>query len=334
MRTALIVFGTFALAAGAARAQDNRPWAEKLFVEAGAETAHDFKTVAHGAQLFHKFTYKNVYKVPLEVAVTRVSCGCVSAVGSTKVVQPHETGTIDVSMNARQFTGSRTVNVFVQFTHPQYFSTAELKVTAFSRPDVVFNPGQVQFGSVAQGQSAKQDIEVDYAGNLDWKVTEVATNNLPVEVSLVKKKSAAAGQVGYKLAVTLKPEAPAGALRGEMFLRTNDPASPVVPVLVEANVQPSLSVTPSVLRAAVKVNEELSFSVVVRGKKDFKVLAVEGQGEGVSVGTTLPDAASSSHRLAVKVRRDAAGDFRRVLQIKTDAQEAPVAVTVEGTVAP
>ena len=335
MRTAVLVVGALALTVGTARAQDGRPWADKLFLETGCETTHDFKSVAHGAKLFHKFTYKNIYKVPLDVVVTRVSCGCLTAASSTKTVPPNETGTIDVTMNARQFTGARTVHVFVQFSHPQYFSTAELKVLAFSRTDVVFNPGHVHFGVVPQGQPAKKEIEVDYAGTLDWRVTEVTTNGLPVEVLSEKKTQQQRGQVGYKLTVTLRPEAPAGPLKGEMFLRTNDPSGPLVPLVVEANVQAALSVAPDRLRfSPLKAGEEKSLSVVVRGAKEFRVLGVEGQGEGVTVAAPSPNSSSPSHRLTVKVRRDAAGDFRRTLHVKTSAQSAPVAVTVEGSAAP
>lgn len=333
MRTAVIGVAIVTLATGAARAQENRPWAEKLFLEAGSETSHDFKSVAHGSQLFHKFTFKNFYKVPLDVTITRVSCGCVHAVGSTKTVQPLESGTIDVTMNARQFTGARAVSIFVQFTQGQYFSTAELKVNAFSRTDVVFNPGQVQFGAVTQGQTVTKVIEVDYAGTLDWQVNRVDANGLPVEVRSERKVSQQAGQVGYKLTVTLKPEAPAGPLKGEMFLRTNDPMSPLVPVLVEANVQATLTVTPATLALrGLKADEEKTAKVVVRGARDFRVLAVDGQGEGVSVAP-LPTRAASAHTLVIKVRRPA-GEFRRALQIKTDAQEAPLTVTVEGVASP
>jgi hypothetical protein len=334
MRTAVLAVGVVALAAAGVPAQEGRPWADKLFLETKCETAHDFGGVPHGAQLYHRFTFKNIYAVPLDLSITRVSCGCVTATPSTRVVKPHESAHIDVNMNGRQFTGPRTVRISVQFSNPQFFSTAELKVTANSRPDVVFNPGQINFGLVGQGQAAAQSIDVEYAGSLAWRVTGVVANGLPVDVEAPKLKYQRPGQVGYTVTVTLKPDVPAGALKGEMFLRTNDPASPLVPVLVEATVQPSLSVAPSALRPRLRVNEEETVSVLVRGDKDFRVLAVEGLGDGIDLVTRLPDAPSPTHRLTFKLRGAAEGDFRRKLQIKTDHQAAPLAVSVDGTVTP
>ena len=140
---------------------------------------------------------------------------------------------------------------------------------------------------MAQGKGAAQDITVEYAGTFDWQVKdEVVTNGLPVEAKLEQLRKPA-GQVGYKVSVSLKPDAPAGALKGEMFLKTNDPVSPLLPVLVEGNVQAALTVSPSQVRVNAKVNETRSGSVAVRGNKAFRILSVEGLGDGVSVAKEL-----------------------------------------------
>ena len=38
--------------------------------------------------------------------------------------------------------------------------------------------------------------------------------------------------VGYRLAVTLKADAPAGTSKHDLYLKTNDQASPMVPLLI------------------------------------------------------------------------------------------------------
>jgi hypothetical protein len=329
MRNAVFVIVAFVAVASAARAQE-APWAEKLFDN---KTEHDFGNVAHGTQMLHKFAFKNIYAVPLDVTITRVSCGCTTATRSVKKVEPHGTGTIDAAMNGRLFTGHRTVHVYVTFANPQFYSTADLKVTANSRTDIVFNPGEVNFGVMTQGQGASRDITVEYAGTFKWEVKEVVTNGLPVEAKLEQLRTPA-GLVGYKVNVSLKADAPPGALKGEMFLKTNDPASPMLPVLVEGNVQAALTVAPPTARVSARPNEARAVSVSVRGKKAFRILSVEGAGEGVTVVNTLPDAAAETHRLTFQVQKAEAGDFKRKLQIKTDLQSAPVAVTVEGSVSP
>jgi hypothetical protein len=334
MRNAVFVIVALLAGAAAARAADEAPWAEKLFDN---KTEHDFGNVAHGSQMLHKFAFKNIYAVPLDVTITRISCGCTTAASTVQKVEPHGTGTIDVNMNGRLFTGPRTVHVYVQFSNlsgsSPFFSTADLKVSANSRTDIVFNPGEVNFGVVAQGQAAAQDIAVEYAGAFKWEVKEVVTNGLPVEAKLEALRLPA-GRVGYKVSVSLKADAPAGAVKGEMFLKTNDPASPMLPVLVEGNVQAALTVAPSPARVSPRANEKGTVVVSVRGNKPFRILSVEGAGEGVTVVTRLPDAPAETHRLTIQVQKAEAGDFKRKLQIKTDLQSAPVSVTVEGTVSP
>src|SRR5262249_34183983 len=199
-----------------------------------------------GAQLLHRFRVTNIYAVPLEFTQVRASCGCVSAAPSARVLQPRESGTVDVTMDGRRFKGAKSVTVYVT-VGPTYVSTAELKVSAHSRADVVFNPGQVNFGAVASGQTPSQPVDVEYAGPLDWHVTEVLARGLPFDVELRELYRQRGRQVGYRVTVTLKPDAPVGPLKREIHLRTNDPASPLIGVLVEANVEAALAVQPSPL---------------------------------------------------------------------------------------
>jgi hypothetical protein len=331
MRNAVFAVVALVASATALAGPDEAPWAEKLFEN---KTEHNFGNVAHGTQMLHKFPFKNIYAVPLDVTISKVSCGCTSATASTAKVEPHGTGTIDVAMNGRLFTGSRTVYVHVTFTNPQFYSTAVLKVIANSRQDIVFNPGSVNFGVVAQGQGSAQDVVVAYAGAFKWEVNGVVTNGLPVEAKVEALRMNKPGEVGYKVSVSLKPDAPAGSLKGEMFLKTNDPASPLLPLVVEGNVQAALTASPSSVRLSAQVNEAGRGSVAVRGNKAFRILSVEGLGEGLALENQLPDAPSETHRLTFAVKRAEAGDFRRKVRITTDLQKAPVIVTVEGSVAP
>jgi hypothetical protein len=237
-------------------------------------------------------------------------------------------------MNGRLFTSSRTVYVSVRFSSPtqDFYSTARLKVSANSRQDIVFNPGAVSFGVVPQGQGAARDISVEYAGTAKWEVKdEVVTNGLPVEAK-VEKLRTKPGVVGYKVSVSLKADAPAGTLKGEMFLKTNDRESPLLPVLVEGNVQASLSASPSLVRVTAPANEARSANVAVRGPKAFKILSVEGLGEGITLVNELPDEKAETHRLTFRIKKREAGDFRRKLRITTDLRKEPLIVTVEGSV--
>src|SRR5262249_57797012 len=104
---------------------------------------------------------------------------------------------------------------------------------------------------------------VGYGGVLDWRVSEVVVGSAPVEVQLSESQRRP-GYAGYRVAVTLRSDAPSGALKHEIFLKTNDPASPLVPLLVEGTVQAPLTLSPpTVALGHVKVGSATSQRVMI-----------------------------------------------------------------------
>jgi hypothetical protein len=328
MRKAILALAVLTLGAAGAPAQG---WAEKMFKES---LTHDFGTVPHGAQLLHRFPVTNIYAVRMEITGIVPGCGCVTAVASKRVLEPRETAYIDVSMDARRFTGAKTVAIRVT-VGPEFTSSADIKVSANSRADIVFNPGEVNLGTVAAGAAPTQNVDVEYAGPLNWTVSEaMVAKDLPLEAGL-KELYRQPGKVGYRLSVTLKPTAPAGDLKQYVYLKTNDPAGPLVPVLVEAKVQSALTVSPEKLSmSGVKTGDTLTRRVVVRGSKPFRILGVDGLGNGVSLGADPSATAAEVQTVTFKCQFDKAGDIHCELKIKTDLQETPVIVTLDGSTSP
>ncbi|MBY0526744.1 MAG: DUF1573 domain-containing protein [Gemmataceae bacterium] len=330
MRNVVLALGI--LLSGTATASAQTPeWADKLFAANGGTTSHNFGNVPRGAVFSHKFTMTNIYAVPLQIVSTRVSCGCVTVTPSTQQLQPKEKATIEVTMDARRFTGAKTVSIYIS-VGPQFTSTATLQVSANSRTDVVFNPGQVTFGVVASGQASEQVIDVEYAGALDWRVTGIAEHSLPLttRVEELYRQPGKIVKVGYRLHITLKSDAPAGTHRWELLMQTNDPSSPSFPVLVEATIQAPLSVAPSPANfGTVKVGETVTRKVLVRGSKPFTIREVEGQGDGVVV--ELPSTPAAVQVVTLKWVVGQPGDLKRDLRFKTDLDAGVTAtVTVEG----
>jgi hypothetical protein len=327
MRKALLTLAVLALGPGAVWAQQG--WAEKMF--SGGIT-HDFGSVAYGAQLLHKFKITNIYAVRMEITSIKIGCGCVTAEPLKRVLESRESTEIEVRMDTRRFKGPKAVGIRIS-VGPEFLSSAELRVSANSRPDIVFNPGEVNFGTVVRGNAAAQAIDVEYAGALDWRVSEAAAKDLPLDVSF-KELYRRPGQVGYQVRVALKADAPAGPLKGDVFLKTNDPATPLVAILVEANVQAALTVSPSTLAlGTVKAGDTLTRRVVVRGSRSFLVRAVESSGDGITPDP-LPATPATVQIITFKCQITKAGEFKRELKIKTDMQEAPVVVTIEAAAVP
>ena len=325
-RLALLAFLVAAAAASTASAQN---WAEKMFPDG---VAHDFGVVPHGAQLFYRFNIKNIYGVRMEITSITPGCGCVTASAAKRILAPNEATTLDINMDARRFAGAKSVIVRVA-VGPEFTSSADVKVTATSRLDVVFNPGDIEFGAVDHGQPVSQTVDVEYAGPLDWHISElVVSKDQPFEAALTESYRKP-GKVGYQVKLTLKADTPPGSSREFVYLKTNDPTSPLLPLLATAEVQSALSVSPTKLVVgSVRVGEMVMKKVVLRGAKAFRVMGVDGMGDGVSLDAE-PGPAAAVQTLTFKCQVGQAGDFKRELKIKTDIQDDPVTVTVEGTAA-
>jgi hypothetical protein len=245
-------------------------WAEKLF---GGTTSHDFGTVARAAKSEYVFEMQNIFKETIHIAGVRASCGC----AIPKVVKPTletwEKGGILVEFNTRSFLGQRKATITVTIDQP-YYAEAQLTITGYIRGDVVFDPGTVKFDAVNAGDSATQTVNVSYAGRNDWQIVDVrsANTNLVVEPVEVQRQG---GRVGYQLKVHLKSEQPHGYFNDQMVLITNDQNQQQIPLRVEGTVISPLTVSPAALAlGVVKPGETITRSLVVRGRKPFRVVRV------------------------------------------------------------
>ena len=113
--------------------------AEKMFPDG---INKDFGAVSEGAQLSHSFPITNIYDVPVTIAFLQVSCDCVTATAADLVLQPHQSTTIDVQLDAQRFTGPDTESVRVKIVGPDFESTCKLHVSAVTPddPDAVDAP--------------------------------------------------------------------------------------------------------------------------------------------------------------------------------------------------
>ena len=85
---------------------------------------------------------------------------------------------------------------------------------------------------------------------------------------------AVAEQVGYRAKFTLQANAPVGAIKQEVFLETNDPASQLVPVVVEATIQALLTVSPGALSGGCEISSDRFAAHCRIGKGRAAVVAV------------------------------------------------------------
>jgi hypothetical protein len=327
------------------------PWANKFFAgntdNPPPVILQDFGVLPKGTIKSYRFKMTNIYAVPMQVSEPHPGCNCLSVARYTAQLNPQETGYIDVVVNTGLVEGEKEVRLPVQFmgrdpktgesiidpkTKRPFNSEAKLVIRFVSRPEIVVNPGAFQFGQVPAGQKASQTVLITYRGmQPDWKILEVGVPKelFDAEVTPVNVQGMKAA---YQVKLTLKPNAPAGLLDEHIELKTNEPGTQaVLNVAISGHVQAQLSIVGSDLvkfNNGVEVGKKEERNVTVQAERPFKVKAVEGQGDGVSV-TLLPVGANKVQVVTVTFAPEKPGPVKKVLTLKTDTGKS-VQLTVEG----
>jgi Protein of unknown function (DUF1573) len=301
-----------ALAATSASAQQ---WADKMF----SEKSIDFGGVPRASKVEHEFVFTNPYKEDVHVVSVRSSCGCTQPRIEKDTLKSNEQGKIIAAFNTHSFTGQRGATVTVTFDRPKW-AEVQLQVKGYIRTDVVLNPGQVNFGSVAEGTAGEKSVKIKYAGRNDWQITGVESNS-PYVTATVKETNRENGRVGYELDVKLADNVPAGYVNEELTLTTNDRRTGKFPVTVEARVVPELTVSPAaLLLGTLQPGQKVTKQIVVKGAKPFKIVDIHCEDGGFEFKQS--DEAKAVHLVPVTFTApEKPGKIACKIEIATDLEE-------------
>ncbi len=271
-----VIAGMFGLllAAGTAGAAS---WADSLFSESG----HDFGAVPRGGKVRHSFVLTNRLAEPVTIVNVRASCGCTSGKASVSVVPPGQTAIVEAEMDTRNFVARKETTLFVSLlTASGKEAEVRLGVNAMILSDIVLNPGSIDFGAVARGQAPSQVLTIDRVGMPAWRPQRMVSPSRVLNATLTET-ARTNDQVSYTLTVSLKPDAPAGIVRDEIRILTNDPETASIPILVTAQVRGDLSASPRPLALGnVTSASGVQGRFIVRSSRPFAIQAIEGTGDG------------------------------------------------------
>lgn len=191
--------------------------------------------------------------------------------------------------------------------------------------------------SLLQGKSAEAEARLQRALSIPedpWELPDDRLPACPKEApfeATVKELYRRPGEIGYQVKVSLKKNAAPGQFQESIFLKTNDPSSGLVPVLVRGNIQSPLEALPAALNLKeVKSGSTLTRRVLVRGQNPFKVVGIEGPGAVKLGAAPLPNLWQTVTLEIVPPEKE--GPFHYEVKIKTDLQDAPVVVAIDGVV--
>ncbi len=290
-------------------------WAVDMF----ETTSHNFGTVARGAKADFEFVINNIYLEDVHIASVRSSCGCTKpSIREPATLKTYQKGAIVATLNTDAFLGRKSATITVTFDKPQY-ARVQLHVRTYIRSDVVFKPGSVSFGTLDVGTPAEHTVNVDYAGHSGWAIEDVISDNPHITADVVET-SRSPGRVSYRLTVRLDKDSPVGYINDHLMLVTNDRGSRQVPLQVEGRVNADVTVSPSTLfMGVVKPGDKVEKKLVVRGKKPFRILAIDCPGGDFQFDEEALGESKKVHVVSVTfVAGDDPGKVSRTIQIETD----------------
>jgi hypothetical protein len=297
-------------------------WTDALF----PQNRHDFGLVPRGAKVKHDFLLVNRMAEPITILNLRPSCGCTSGRASASIVGPGETAVIEAQMDTRNFVGLKSTVLYVAvMTAGGRQAEAGLGVSAQILSDIVLNPGSIDFGTVLRGRPATQVLTIDRINGEGWRFQRMVSASRALAAQLVET-SRTGGAVSYSLTVSLKPDVPAGSLRDEIRLISNDPETPSIPILVTARVRGDLTAAPSILALGqVSSAAGVQGRFVIRGSRPFTIQSIEGQGDGFST-SVAPGARQAVHVVTLAYKPEEGttrGEIRRVFRVHSDVPGEP-----------
>ena len=298
-------------------------WARDMF----EVTRHDFGTIAAHAKAEFGFRFTNKYLHEVRVASVRSSCGCSDVRVTKNSLASYESGEIVASIRSERLRGDQSSTLTVIFDKPRY-AEVQLRVTVFIRGDILIEPSGFDFGEIEQGTVLARKVTITRFGNPGWKLTDVLadTSDLDCELSEPVRSG---DRVSYELTARLGAELPAGNLRVQLLLVTNDSRAPKIPVMVEGVIRPQLSVAPTPLYlGSLRPGQTVSQRLIVRASKPFRIGEIRADCDCFEFPNPGTEP-KTLHLIPVKFTAgDETGRIRRTIRIKTDLNGSEAEVLV------
>lgn len=314
-------------------AQSPNGWALKMFTKLGTESSHNFGNLALHAEAEHRFVFENIYKEDVEILSAQSNCGCTKVSVSKKIVKSKEKAEIiaRVDTSGKVHTGKRKVTITVHFNRPKS-AEVQLQIQAFIRSDVVFNPGNVEFGGVAAGREVSKKVFLEYHGsNPNWGLRQLKKTNPGIKA--VAKPTPSSGKVKtYEVTITLKESAEPGYISDLVRFISNDGEDQSIFIPVHAQVLAPLTAKPSYFQLGiVHPGEEVSKNLVIRGSSPFKIEKITSTDSRLKFLTANQESVVHVVPVTFSAGDSSTGPFHQIISIKTtQAQMSELEIAVSG----
>jgi hypothetical protein len=178
-------------------------------------------------------------------------------------------------------------------------------------------------------------VTVTFLGSSQSRIVDVQSDSNYIQTDLQPLQRPESADVGYQLTASIRPDAPVGKWYTDVWVRTTSPDMPRVRVPLTVEIESALSVSPAaVTLGQVKVGDQAQRRVIVRGVQPFRITAVKGMDEQVTVQNSSTEK-KPVHVLTVTLKGVKAGEVHHSLQIVTDMkEEGEIELKTSGQVLP
>ena len=236
-----------------------------------------FGSVARLADTTFKVKVKNPFIEEIQISNLSTSCGCISWQDKLPISIPSkQERELTIRLDTVGHSGDKNVRAIISLYEPTKgsASTVTIPVQGRIRSDFEVRPSYVGFGPIDLGKSYLQRISINYIGGRPgWKIVSAKVSS-PHLTAQISETGRSGGTATFEVVVQIDANAPLGVLRDQLVLTTNEQGESPISVPVEAKIESDIMVTDAQF-GPVTPGTTKTMSVIVRGKKPFKIEKVD-----------------------------------------------------------
>ena len=298
-------------------------WTKRMF----KEFSHDFGNVAKHSKTEHRFEIENPFEEDITIARAETSCRCTDVSLTKTVLKSGEKAEVVAKFNTVAFDGFRQATITIRFAAP-FVGEAQLLVKGNIRPDVLFQPGEIEFAQVNRNSLPEKQVNISYRGNPNWRIVDIRSTFNHVGVSLSSPSRTPDNRVMYTISAKLKDSVPAGYQTGELLVITSEGGrTQEIPLKFSAKVVSDLQVSPEVLTINAKNSgDQITKKLVLKGTQPFKILDVTCKNTSLAVEADVEVSKKVHFVDVVYSPNQAPGRYDCEMEIVTDLNTKTVGV--------
>lgn len=229
-----------------------------------SEEEWDFGMVKPNDKPTHIFMVKNEGNEDLIIERVRVSCGCVKASISTKLIKPGKSTELKATFDTTGYDGKIEKDIYIKSNDPLEQGVEKkvslyIEIEHYSKPVISIFQNEWNLGLISQGDKSNFNLIIENKGDKDLIIEKIDTYEhishnltLPLTISPEEKHEAT---LTYN---SMKHEL--GEVREAITILSNDPKRAVSPLRVKGYIKekdkPAISIWPVEINFNLKADSE------------------------------------------------------------------------------